>query len=90
MRQRAAVAQDECFAVTCCRSVIWGCYRVMCGRSTQCCEFYDFVKCRSLYWTSDWTDLPNTSIILKDCSYSSDVSSKVVLDTKHNSQEVRR
>jgi hypothetical protein len=48
------------------------------------------VSFRTLLSAVACTDLPNTSIILKDCFYSSDVSSKVVLDTKHNSQEVRR
>ena len=89
MRQRAAVAQDEYFAVTCGRSVIWSCYHVMCGRFTEFCKFYDYVKCRSLYSTTDCTDLPNTSIILMDCLYSSDVFRKVLLGTKHNSHEVR-
>ena len=89
MRQRAAVAQDEYSAVTCGRSVIWSYYHVMCSCSTEFCEFYDFVKCRSLYSTNDCTDLPNTNIILKDCLYSSDLFKKVLLDTKHNSHEVR-
>lgn len=89
MGQRAAVAQEEYFVVTCGRLVIWSCYHVMCGRSTEFCELYDFVKCRSLYPTSDCTGLPNTSIILKDCLYSSGVFRKVVLDTKHNSHELR-
>lgn len=89
MRQRAAVAQDEYFAVTCGRSVIWSCYHVMYGRFTEFYEFYDYVKCRSLYSTSDRTDLPNKSIVLTDCLYSIGVFRKVVLGTKNNLHEVR-
>jgi hypothetical protein len=50
VRQRAAVAQDEYFAVTCGRSVIWSCYHVMCGRFTEFCEFYDYL-CRTKHNT---------------------------------------